>query len=839
MNKPKKPEITELIDNKEIIERFMENMTIITKQTWVEFQIDTKHEWIARMIPGVNKVFFNPEYAIKLYQMIAEQRLKETWIKSDFHFDINHLSALVLHKINHIINHDQLKKSTQKIKYDNKTFSMEEFHKHITQKYGMEFHEFENQLEDIDVNFHATKIQAPVYDNSRREIYQNIAIPSGNFSKIPLHEQFARTCLRWAMLEDETCKVDSIVQNCLNFVNAPWGLLDKIKDPNLTYDEQFPAIVELYEEYYLKLKKMSDQQQDSNPQKKQDPDPKQQNSNKTGQDPSQEQQTPDQQEQDSNQEWQNSSEQQQDPSQKQQTPDQQEQDSNQEWQNSSEQQQDPSQKQQTPDQQEQDSNQEWQNSSEQQQDPSQKQQTPDQQEQNSNQQEQNSKEQGSDQQQDSIKDNPDIQPMTLPSIFDNPEKFKPQNSQEKNQESTNEQLEEILKQDSSKEAEKWKDENQQEKQQQNNEQLQQMIEDMIEKYEKEKNKSPEERNLEEKIKKERDLWDDVDQSTLDTYKEKIKKEEQYKEKLKSMKDKEGRPIYDYLTKEIFAKIVQQRKKRSLKEKSPQPLSEWGQFDPHSFVSGIVEIKSGSHDPIMMKQEFRKEKTKKLAGGFNLTIITDWSSSMRQKNKNQHQKDATMLMIYALQQLNEELKNENLSEPLKINTQVMMFNGSDVDILKKRNTEMTIKDVIKIWEGLDYDDWPSTNADEALELYEQQLSQPFDGQTKQQHEAFLENIKNDKDKEIVFLLSDWEFNSSNNAKPNAIATIKRLREKNVIVCGIWITKDWAPMVPIFGKKSSDPQENKNWFGIVCKDSQDLWRCLEELLLEHLDVKWITR
>jgi hypothetical protein len=32
-----------------------------------------------------------------------------------------------------------------------------------------------------------------------------------------------------------------------------------------------------------------------------------------------------------------------------------------------------------------------------------------------------------------------------------------------------------------------------------------MIEDMIEKYEKEKNKSPEERNLEEKIKKERDL----------------------------------------------------------------------------------------------------------------------------------------------------------------------------------------------------------------------------------------------------------------------------------------------------------------------------------------------
>lgn len=771
MNKPKKPEITELIDNKEIVERFMENMTIITKQTWVEFQVDTKHEWIARMIPGVNKVFFNPEYAIKLYQMIAEQRLKETWIKSDFHFDINHLSALVLHEINHIINHNQLKKSTQKISYDNKTFSMEEFHKHITQKYGMEFHEFENQLEDIDVNLHATKIQAPVYDNSRKEIYQNIAIPSGNFSKIPLHEQFAWSCLRWAMLEDETCKVDSIVQNCLDFVNTPWGLLDKIKDPNLTYDEQFPAIVELYEEYYLKLKEMADQQQDSNLQKKQDPDSKQQNPNKTGQDSSQEQQNSDQQ---------------------------------------------------------------WQNSSEQQQDPSQKQQNPDQQEQNSNQQEQNSKEQGSDQQQGSIKDNPDIQPITLPSIFDNPEKFKPQNSQEKNQESTSEQLEKILKQDSSKETEKWKDENQQEKQQQNNEQLQQMIEDMIEKHEKEKNKSPEERNLEEKIKKERDLWDDVDQSTLDTYKEKIKKEEQYKEKLKSMKDKEGRPIYDYLTKEIFAKIVQQRKKRSLKEKSPQPLSEWGQFDPHSFVSGVVDIKTGSHDPIMMKQEFRKEKTKKLAGGFNLTIITDWSSSMRQKNKNQHQKDATMLMIYALQQLNEELKNENLSEPLKINTQVMMFNGNDVDILKKRNTEMTIKDVIEIWEGLDYT-WWSTNADEALELYEQQLSQPFDGQTKQQHEKFLENIKNDKDKEIVFLLSDWEFDDSE----NAIASIKRLREKNVIVCGIWITSDGAPMVHIFGKKSSDPQENKNWFGIVCKDSQDLWKCLEELLLEHLDVKWITR
>ena len=76
-NTPSTPPVTNLINDKEFVNRFMEHMTLITKQTGVEFVIDTQKEGIAWMQPGNNKVFFNPVFTLKQIQNIAEKRAKE------------------------------------------------------------------------------------------------------------------------------------------------------------------------------------------------------------------------------------------------------------------------------------------------------------------------------------------------------------------------------------------------------------------------------------------------------------------------------------------------------------------------------------------------------------------------------------------------------------------------------------------------------------------------------------------------------------------------------------------------------------------------------------------
>gem|GEM_PF-2727151 len=98
--------------------------------------------------------------------------------------------------------------------------NMIEYQQHMYRTYGQEFQTFENILEDIDVNHHATRVQAPVYESSKQDIYRHISTPSLDFRGETLQEQFAWTILRESMI-NEQCLVAPLIRTLVNNLGTP------------------------------------------------------------------------------------------------------------------------------------------------------------------------------------------------------------------------------------------------------------------------------------------------------------------------------------------------------------------------------------------------------------------------------------------------------------------------------------------------------------------------------------------------------------------------------------------------------------------------------------------
>ncbi|MDR0369848.1 MAG: hypothetical protein LBH96_05060 [Candidatus Peribacteria bacterium] len=151
-------------------------------------------------------------------------------------------------------------------------------------------------------------------------------------------------------------------------------------------------------------------------------------------------------------------------------------------------------------------------------------------------------------------------------------------------------------------------------------------------------------------------------------------------------------------------------------------------------------------------------------------------------KNTDQKNSIMLMLYALQQLNTQLAEEDLKEPLQIETQVLMFQGNQhVETIKERNTNINMKEAIETSEALNYANGGDTNAYDAISQYYQQISQPRKKQTTDEYQDRKEKVKKGEIKEILFILSDGSFNTGDDRKAKTLVT--KLREMGIIVCGI--------------------------------------------------------
>ena len=794
--------IVERIQNdQELVAEFTSNMQLITKQTWVKLTIDTSCEWVAWMKPGETKVFFNPVYTLKLIQAIQQQRAKEFWIVENFTFDINHLSQIILHEINHMINRANLKMSNKKVNIKGKKMNMTEYENFLHTKYGQDFHDFENMLEDIDVNNHATMIQAPVLDTAKQDIYHHITIPSNDFSQYTLANQFGRAILRESMLPNEKCIVDPRVRVCIDYLSKPGESLEKLRNPSLKFDEQLPIIHRLYEEYYLRFKQEDEKNQQKNRQENQQQNWEQQN----WQENQQENQS---NSRESDKNWENTN-----------------------WKNENNENQEntnwnPSQKsgilwklkdriqkalngEKWESKQSNDENDKKQNSSPTAQNDGN---TPN-------------------KQKNGQKKQPYTpwKPMLLPHIFENLDE-EWNNLLEQIEQSLKwwkEKSEHSKEQDSSDSVQEWqKNTNKSEK---ICDAIEQAIQEAMQQQMEDQKKSPEERSLEAMIEQEWDIdWNN--KSEMRNIKNAIKRQTQLKEQIKKIKDAKWQSVYDKITKEIFSKIVQLRKRNKISERHARPFSEWWQLDPQNLVNGIMDWKAWDDDPRILQQEYKEQKEKMKAGWFSITFILDGSCSMDWE-KNKQQALSTLLMLYSLQQLNQDIKLEWWDmEDFLISTQAMMFCGSwQVKLLKGRWKELNMKDMIEITNELWYCDWWDTNAWDAINLYYKQVSKPFERISQKQYDERKQKVKDWKFKEIVFVLSDWEFNSW----WDPTRTIQKLREMWIIVCGIWITDEWSRIIDYFGKKSDNDEKNKEWFGIVCKNASDLWNTLNELLIQHLE------
>ena len=392
-------------------------------------------------------------------------------------------------------------------------------------------------------------------------------------------------------------------------------------------------------------------------------------------------------------------------------------------------------------------------------------------------------------------------------------------------------LDQIEKELNGEKSQGWEKQDENKEQQKSSDDVRKAIEDAIQEalqqQQEDENMSPEERNLESVIQQERDI-DWTDRKQMRDIKSAIKRQEQLRQQIKKFKDSKWQSIYDKITKDIFSRIVQSRKWNKLKERHARPFSEWWQLDPQNLVTGIIDWKAWNDDPRILQQEYKEQKEKQKAWWFSITFILDWSGSMRWE-KNRQQALATLLMLYSLQQLNQDIKLEwGDVEDFLISTQAMMFCWSGrVVLLKDRWKELTVKDMIEITNALWYCNWYNTNAVDAINEYYKQVSKPFGNMSQKQHEERKENVKNWKIKEIVFVLSDWEFHG------DPADTINKLRKMWIIVCWIWITKEWKAILTYFWEKSENEAENKEWFGIVCEDVSKLWSTLNELLVQHLE------
>ena len=677
--------------DKTLIQEFSQYMRIITRNTWVNFIPDTSKETVAWIVPWDNWIRFNPVFSFSLLEQLYWWD-KQPW----FTLNTKHLILIILHELNHIVNHYQLKNSKKTIPFNGKDLSPIEYYKAVFKEYWLELKFFIDIIEDIDANNHATKIQAPILEISKKEIYKSICMRHCDFRELPLQTQFLLCCFRESMIEDEVCEVDSVVRDIITHINKPWSALEKIKNPLLTYDEQLPEIVNLYKDYFLRLKEKDKRKQEElNNLVKQ-----------------------------SNKQW-------------------------------------------------------W---------------------------------------------NSDIDPLgwedkaNLPHLLEDSLNIEDQNSQHnKNQKEWDTAQEERK---HSKDVSKI--------------QMPKKVLDKIAKTIENKfiddQKTPEELNLENSIKKE---WWDEKKFDMEEVKWQIKQQENIKNKIKFIKDRNWDSIYERITNQIFSKIIEKKKYRTIHEDSPRPMSEGWQFSPHHFVEGMMYAKAWDYDPLIMQQDRPKVAEKKKSGSFSVTFILDGSASMYWA-KNTQQALSTLLMLYAIQDIRNRLEKEDLSiiGDFSIDSQVLMFKGFEkVDTLKARWKDITRKDMIKITQELKFSSWNS-NWTDALAKYYYSVSQPFNWMTSSEYEEWKNNVKLWRKKELVFVLSDWEFNEGGD--PAGI--INKLRNMWIVVCWIWISNSGSAIVKLFWEKKNDAEKNKYWFWILCPNEKDLWRVLNELLASHLE-NWI--
>lgn len=271
--------------------------------------------------------------------------------------------------------------------------------------------------------------------------------------------------------------------------------------------------------------------------------------------------------------------------------------------------------------------------------------------------------------------------------------------------------------------------------------------------------------------------------------------------------------------QLFRYIRSHRLKPQIKPRWPVDIEHGiGKLHNPSIASWLAQLLGGDIQAPLREEHEKKERSKNHIGRFDISIIADGSWSMKWE-KNRQQKINVLLIFEALKRLHDMLDTEkrDLAEPLEFHTDGYIFKDAAnwVTHIKDMSDDFTDEQRLKAYKELDYQNGGDTNDYDALA----QINTKIDTQT----DMYRQDIIEKKLKRIIFVLTDW--GSSNT--PKAEAEIKKLRDKWVLVYGIWITQWGKPVLSLFWDT-----ESELWFWKVCDNPEELAWVILELLSPHL-------
>jgi hypothetical protein len=257
-------------------------------------------------------------------------------------------------------------------------------------------------------------------------------------------------------------------------------------------------------------------------------------------------------------------------------------------------------------------------------------------------------------------------------------------------------------------------------------------------------------------------------------------------------------------KNLFSRIISKRLK--IAQAPKYPVEEGDELvDPAQLVA---DVRSGNLQPKVWEDTEIKEKKGDNFGEVEITLVCDRSVSMA-GTKALEQRKSAVLVMEVLKEFAElcEAEKINVDKPLDVKSEIYSFAGSEEDKtpLKKMSAELGEAERINVLKKLS--DVPGSTADfNCLEA----ININLDDKTKTK-------IKIGELKKIVIVFTDG--GSDDPARVQGI--LKSLRDTGVIVIGVGITAEGAPVLSTYAPNAQ-----------VVEDVSKLPVVLGELLKEHL-------
>jgi hypothetical protein len=256
---------------------------------------------------------------------------------------------------------------------------------------------------------------------------------------------------------------------------------------------------------------------------------------------------------------------------------------------------------------------------------------------------------------------------------------------------------------------------------------------------------------------------------------------------------------------LIERIIANRKRERL---APQYPTEEGEFlaDPAELVA---QVKTGNWEPkVWETQEIRMERGKRF-GEVEITLIGDCSTSMADGNKGPEQQKASVLLMEALKDFADRLKEEatSVEKPLVIRSEVYSFqsSGTDATPIKPLSAELSERDRIKVAAKLG--SFAGTTTDFVpLEAIASNLSRET---TSAMDAGEL--------KKIVVVFTDGGSDDAARVQK----ALERLRAAGIVVVGVGITEDGSPALTTYAPSAR-----------LAETAERLPIVLGDVLQEHL-------